>query len=167
MSEEKTESTEAKPEAAKPAKGGGVSPVMLVLTAALSAGGAFGGAKIAAAHQAPPVQQIEVVKVPQKKPGPTMNLLPFLVMTKDEAGKEHPIKLTMAVEFEATTKEEELKELTPRVRDAVLTFLRAASFDDLTNQKLSEKTRADLLEKLHTAGCGEAEHILITDFVVQ
>lgn len=166
MSEEKTEPTEAKAEAPK-AKGGGVSPVMLVLTAALSAGGAFGGAKVAAARQGPGVQQVEVVKVPQKKPGPTMNLLPFLVMTKDEAGRDHPIKLTMAVEFEPTTKEEELKELTPRVRDAVLTFLRAASYDDLTNQKLSEKTRADLLDKLHAAGCSEADHILITDFVVQ
>ncbi|MEO8800740.1 MAG: hypothetical protein ABI551_22815, partial [Polyangiaceae bacterium] len=69
MSEEKTEPTEAKPEAPKP-KGGGISPVMLVLTATLSAGGAFGGAKVAAARQGPAAQQVEVVKVPQKKPGP-------------------------------------------------------------------------------------------------
>ncbi|MEO8875812.1 MAG: flagellar basal body-associated FliL family protein [Polyangiaceae bacterium] len=148
--------------AAKPAKSGGM--MMIVLPAMLAAGGAFGGAKIAAAHAGQP-QTVEV-KV-EKAPGPTMALAPFLVMSEDDSHKVHPIKLTLAVEFDAKAKEEETKELQPRVRDAVLTYLRTAAFDDLTDPKKTEKTRAEILEKIKASGAEQAQRILITDFVVQ
>ncbi len=137
----------------------------IVLPAMLAAGGAFGGAKIAAAHAAQP--QTAVVEKVEKAPGPTVALNPFLVMTQDAEGKTHPVKLTLAVEFDAKAKEEETKELTPRIRDAVLTYLRGASFDDLTDPKRAEKTRGEILEKIKTSGAADAQRILITDFVVQ
>jgi len=138
--------------------------MLIVLPAMLAAGGAFGGAKIAAAHAAGP--QIVEVKV-EKAPGPTLALAPFLVMTEDEAHKTHPVKLTLAVEFDAKAKEEETKELQPRIRDAVLTYLRGASFDDLTDAKVAEKTRGEILETIKKSGAADAQRILITDFVVQ
>jgi flagellar basal body-associated protein FliL len=148
--------------AAKPAKSGGI--MNIVLPAMLAAGGAFGGAKIAAAHQAaPPTAEVKV----EKAPGPTIALAPFLVMTEDEAHKTHPVKLTLAVEFDSKAKEEETKELQPRIRDAVLTYLRGASFDDLTDPKKAEKTRGEILDKIKSSGAADAERILITDFVVQ
>ena len=137
----------------------------IVLPAMLAAGGAFGGAKIAAAHAATTPMTAEV-KV-EKAPGPTMALAPFLVMTEDESHKTHPVKLTLAVEFDAKAKEEETKELQPRIRDAVLTYLRGASFDDLTDPKSAEKTRGEILEKIKSSGAADAQRILITDFVVQ
>ena len=137
----------------------------IVLPAMLAAGGAFGGAKIAAAHAAQTTVIIE--KAPEKAPGPTIALAPFLVMTEDESHKTHPVKLTLAVEFDAKAKEEETKELQPRIRDAVLTYLRGASFDDLTDAKHAEKTRAEILETIKKSGAEEAQRILITDFVVQ
>jgi flagellar basal body-associated protein FliL len=136
----------------------------IVLPAMLAAGGAFGGAKIAAAHA---TQTVVVEKAPEKAPGPTMALAPFLVMTEDDAHKTHPVKLTLAVEFDAKAKEEETKELQPRIRDAVLTYLRGASFDDLTDAKHAEKTRAEILETIKKSGAEQAQRILITDFVVQ
>jgi flagellar basal body-associated protein FliL len=147
----------------KPAKSSGI--MNIVLPAMLAAGGAFGGAKIAAAHaaQAPAAAEVKV----EKAPGPTIALAPFLVMTEDESHKTHPVKLTLAVEFDAKAKEEETKELQPRIRDAVLTYLRAASFDDLTDPKKAEKTRGEILEKIKSSGAADAERILITDFVVQ
>lgn len=164
MSEEtKEEKKEAPAAAAKPAK---ASPIPLILTAVLAAGGAFGGAKIAAAHQPAPASS-EAKKEPQKAPGPTANLQPFLVIAQDDQKKPHPIKLTLAIEFASTAKEEEVKELTPRIRDAVLTYLRGASYDDLTDQKLTEKTRTEILDKIQRSGASEAERVLITDFVVQ
>jgi flagellar FliL protein len=168
MSEEKsTPPAEGAAEgaAAAPTKPGKSSGIMnILLPAMLAAGGAFGGAKIAAAHAAVP--QTAEVKV-EKAPGPTIALAPFLVMTEDEAHKTHPVKLTLAVEFDSKAKDEEVKELQPRIRDAVLTYLRGASFDDLTDAKRAEKTRADILETIKKSGAVEAERILITDFVVQ
>lgn len=164
MSEETKEKKEAAADVAKPAK---MSPIPLVLTAVLAAAGAFGGAKIAAARQTPASASAEPKKEPQKAPGPTANLQPFLVIAEDEQKKAHPIKITLAIEFSAGAKEEEVKELTPRIRDAVLTYLRSASYDDLTNPKLNEKTRAEILERVQHSGAGEADRVLITDFVVQ
>jgi flagellar basal body-associated protein FliL len=164
MSEEQSQPAAAA-ETATPAKPAKSSLIMsIVLPAMLAAGGAFGGTKIAAAHQGAP--QAAEVKV-EKAPGPTIALAPFLVMTEDDAHKTHPVKLTLAVEFDAKAKEEETKELQPRIRDAVLTYLRGASFDDLTDAKKAEKTRAEILETIKKSGAGEAERILITDFVVQ
>ena len=161
------ETKEKKVEVAAAPKAAKSSPIAIVLTAVLAAGGAFGGAKIAAAHQAPASASAEAKTEPQTAPGPTANLQPFLVIADDDQKKPHPIKITLAIEFSAGAKAEEVKELTPRIRDAVLTYLRSATYDDLTNPKLNEKTRAEILEKVQHSGATEADRVLITDFVVQ
>ncbi|MBX3264982.1 MAG: flagellar basal body-associated FliL family protein, partial [Labilithrix sp.] len=80
--------------------------------------------------------------------------------------KPHPMKMSIAVEFAANTTED-LKSFVPRIRDAVLTYLRTVTHEQVTDPGHVEKMRADLLERCRAAGAGSAERILVTDFVVQ
>jgi flagellar basal body-associated protein FliL len=152
-------------EAAKKPGGGGPSIVGLLLTAVLAGGASFGGAKFGAgtAHAAPATTVI-VHEVP-KPPGPTMALEPFIVTFQDEAGKNHAMKATIALELGHAAKEEEFKAFVPRVRDATLTYLRGLKPEEAQGKNL-DKIRGELKEKLEKLGA-EVERVLITDFVVQ
>jgi flagellar basal body-associated protein FliL len=157
-----SDSAEKSDEAVVPKKSG-TSPLAIVLPALLAAGAAFGGAKLASAHAAAPAaEHVEHAK----PPGPTVPLDPFLVTVADGNGKTHPMKVTIAIEFESTAKEEQIKAFAPRIRDATLTYLRKLTYDRATDSD-TEKLRAELLERVQKSGAESAERILITDFVVQ
>lgn len=155
---------------AQPAKPPGQSPVAailgLVLPALLAGGAAFGGARFAAGggHHAAKPASSEKALAP---PGPTMALDPFIFTVTDGTHKNHAVKVSLAVEFKAKSKEEEFKVLVPRVRDAALTYLRTLTYEATTTQGLDEKSREELLARIRQQGAGDAEKILITDFVVQ
>lgn len=150
---------------AAPAAGGGANILGMILPAVLAAAAAFGGAKLAGGHHVgAPVAEAKAAEV--KPPGPTLALDAFVVTIPDGNKKVHPMKVTIAVEFEAKAKEEELKGLTPRIRDATLGYLRTLSYDDATDPSVSDKIRGEILERLKSLGTG-AERILITDLVVQ
>ncbi len=150
---------------AAPAKAGGPGILATVLPAVFAAAAAFGGAKVAAgAHHAAPAAAEKVEAV--KPPGPTLAVDPFVVTVPDANKKVHPMKATIAIEFESNAKEEELKTLTPRIRDAVLGYLRTLGYDEVIDPAASDKMRAEILERLRAAGT-HAERILITDLVVQ
>lgn len=121
MSDEKP--TEEKAEEAAPAKkgGGGIALVAALITVIGAGGASFFGAKFGtkggAAHAATHVVEEE------PPPGPTLALEPFLVNTFDAQKRPHAMKVTLALEFSEKTKEEHLKPLVPRVRDAALTHV--------------------------------------------
>ncbi len=106
-----------------------------------------------------------------KPPGPTHALEPFLLTVTDANHKGHPMKVTIAIEFDGGTKEKEeddrLKVLTPRIRDAALGYLRALSYEGAIDPSASDKLRGELLEHLKASGVPTAEHVLITDLVIQ
>jgi flagellar basal body-associated protein FliL len=146
----------------------------LILPALLAGGAAFGGVKFGAAHAATPAPQAEHASVVVPPPGPTIALEPFLVVTLDAAKKTHPMKVSLAVEFEANPKESKeeskddaLKGFTPRIRDAALAYLRLMTYEDAMDSNHSDKMRADLLERFRLAGAAGATHVLVTDLVVQ
>jgi flagellar basal body-associated protein FliL len=155
---------DGKTAAEKPKAKGGV--LALVLPAVIAGAAAFGGAKIAGAHagtaRAEPAPKPEI-----HPPGPTMQLEPFLVTVNDQGRKPHPMKVTLAVEFETHTKEEVTKGFTPRIRDACLTYLRTLTYEDAADAAHMDKLRTELVEKLHAAGVFPVERVLVTDFVVQ
>jgi flagellar basal body-associated protein FliL len=166
-------STEAKPEEKKtaeapPAKKSGGPGILGILLPALIAGGAaFGGARVAAGHapaaaHAEPAEKHHVVKAP----GPTQALEPFLVTVHDANHKGHPMKMTVAIEFDAQSHDDP-KNLVPRLRDTILTYLRSVTYEQLVDGEHNEKMRTEMLERCRAAGAGSAEKILITDFVVQ
>jgi flagellar basal body-associated protein FliL len=151
--------------AAPKSAGAGPGLIGMVLPSVLAAVAAFGGAKVAGVHRASPAPSAEHIEE-AKPPGPTLALEPFVVTIPDVNKKVHPMKVTIALEFGAKAKEDELKTLVPRIRDAALGYFRALTFEEVIDPAASDKMRAEVLEKLRAAGTG-AERALITDLVVQ
>jgi flagellar basal body-associated protein FliL len=158
------EKKEAKPEA--PPKKAGPGLLALLLPALVAGGAAFGGAKLAAAHALVAAPAVEHVKT-AAPPGPTVPLDPFLVVTANVDGKAHVMKVTLAVEFSESAKEETLKSFIPRIRDAALGYLRAMTYEEVLDSHRSDKIRTDLLERFRETGATAAERVLITDLVLQ
>ena len=150
-------------------KGGGAVGMILgiLLPAILAAGASFGGARVAGGHQ--PAPHVEVAQhVEAKPPGPTIALDPFLVSVPDAKGKGHPMKLSVAVEFGGLVHDEAaLKAFVPRIRDAVLAYMRTLTYEEALESAHSDKLREELLERCKKAGASAAERILITDLVSQ
>jgi flagellar basal body-associated protein FliL len=157
---------DATPPAAAPAKkgGGGALLMGLVLPAILAGGAAYGATRAAAKA---PAHAEEPAHREAKPPGPTVPLEPFLVSVVDGSKKAHPLKLSVAVEFGSTEKEDAMKPFVPRIRDAILAHVRTLSYEDAVDSEHSEKLRAELLERCHKAGAIGAERVLITDLVSQ
>ncbi len=156
---------EEKPAEPKPKGGGGVSPVVLVLTAILAAGGAFGGAKLGASQ--PAKEKIVMVEKEAEPPGPTVTVEPFVVAVADKASKPHAMRLTLALELKPHAKDEEFKAFVPRIRDSVLSYLRGLEFEDVQKSDSIDQLRTDIKERVEKLGATAVEHVLITDFVAQ
>ena len=139
----------------------------MLVPALLAAGAAYGGTRAASAHG--PAQAAQMPShhlAPSRPPGPTLPLEPFLVTLFDGARKAHPMKMSIAVEFDAQTKED-LKTFVPRIRDAVLAYLRTLSHEYVTDPANLEKIRSEIVERCRATGATSAEKVLVTDFVVQ
>jgi len=161
------EKKDAPPEPKKPSAIGGILKV--VFPALFAAGAAYGGTRVAAARMpaaAPAHVEEKHPRESRHPPGPTVPLDPFLVTIFDANKKGHPMKMSIAVEFDALTKED-LKTFVPRIRDAVLAHLRTLTHEQVTDPEYVEKLREALLERCRKAGAEGAEKILVTDFVVQ
>lgn len=148
----------------KPSAVGGA--MRFVIPAILAAAASYGGARAAAAHGPAAAASAEHAKEVHP-PGPTVALDPFLVTIADANKKGHAMKVSLAVEFSQSTKEETLKPFALRIRDAILAYVRALSYEDATNSAHMDTLRRELLERCHAAGATTAEKILITDFVIQ
>ncbi len=163
----KDDAAAAAPAPAAKKGGGAVAMILGILLPAILAGaGSFGGARVAGAHQ--PAAHVEAAQhVEAKPPGPTIALDPFLVSVSDAKGKGHPMKLSVAVEFGALVHEDTLKAFVPRIRDAVLAYMRTLSHEEALESAHSDKLREELLERCKKAGAVGAERVLITDLVSQ
>ena len=60
-----------------------------------------------------------------------------------------------------------LKALTPRLRDAVLGYLRRLTYEELSDPAASDQLRSELIFRVRAVGANGAERVLITDLVVQ
>jgi flagellar basal body-associated protein FliL len=149
-----------------PPRADGPTLLGMVLPAVFAAGAAFGGARLAGGHHAAAPASSEQAES-TRPPGPTLALEPFLLTVTDANHKGHPMKVTIAIEFESATKEETLKTLTPRIRDATLGYLRTLTYEASVDPTGGDKLRTDVLDHLKTSGVPAAEHVLITDLVIQ
>lgn len=161
---EKKDEKAAPAPAPKGSKGGAI--LAIVLPAMFSGGAAFGGARVASGIVHTKTVYVETPAAP-KPPGPTLALEPFLVTLAEANGKAHAMKVVLAIEFSSTTKEDILKPLMPRVRDASLTYLRTLTYDTAADRSKVDAVRNDLLESIKKSGATTAERVLITDFVLQ
>jgi flagellar basal body-associated protein FliL len=155
------EAQKAAPPAPKPSTLGAL--LRIVLPAIFAAGAAYGGARGAAAH---PSAAHKEEKAEHHAPGPTVALEPFLVTLHDANHKTHPMKMTVAIEFDPKS-HEDYKPYVPRLRDALLVHVRGLSYEQVVDSAHGEKLRAELLERCKHVGANGAEKVLITDFVIQ
>ncbi|MBL8606006.1 MAG: flagellar basal body-associated FliL family protein [Myxococcales bacterium] len=174
--------TDKPDDAAKPKKKGAIFQVVaLLLPALLAAGAAYGASRVtmgkaAAAHgngheadgdHKEHEKEKEKPKYDPRPPGPTVALEPFLLTLPAADKKPHAMRLTLAIEFDSHTKEDAIKAFTPRIRDAVLTYLRSMSYEEMADRDKQEKVRKEILERIHASGALSAERILVTDLVLQ
>jgi flagellar basal body-associated protein FliL len=171
---EETKSADDEKPAGVPKKGGAVGGILTVLIPALLAAGAsYGGTRYAKAQNAIVVVKEKEEAEHGKKhheeaPGPTLALEPFLLSVFDAQHKPHPMKLTVAVEFSAkAAAHDDPKAFMPRIRDAVLTYLRTMSYEQVTDPQHFSKIRVELLAHCKEVGAEHAEKVLVTDFVIQ
>jgi flagellar protein FliL len=157
----------AVPPAAPPKRSKLMILLAILVPAVASAGASFASARAAVSKIHGPPEPHSPPRWDPRPPGPTMSLEPFLVTVPDNAKKAHAMKLTVAVEFEATVKDDALKAFTPRVRDAMLSQIRTLTYEGVTDPTNGEKMRAELLARCHGVGALAAERVLITDMVVQ
>ncbi len=173
MSDDTQKKGQPAPNAAPPppSKGGVGRLVFLLLPAILAGGSAFGGAKIAGAHRSAPAAADHAEHpAPPKPPGPTLSVDPFLLTISDANKKAHPMKVTVAIEFDSASKEgkeEGMKELTPRIRDSLLGYLRRVPYEEAFDAANTDKLRGEMLEAVKAGGAPEAQRVLITDLVTQ
>lgn len=164
MSDKKDDAADKK--AAPPPARGGVNVVGLLATAVFAAAAAFGGARAAgargsqAAHSAQHAPQIE-------PPGYTLALEPFLVMAQDATHHTHPMRVVLALEFDAHAKEETVTPFVPRIRDSAISHLRGISYEAASDPAQMDHLRTELLERFRGTGATGARRVLVTDLVVQ
>ena len=114
-------SASATPTAPAPEKGNMPAIVGILLPGLLAGAAAFGAARLASPAQSSGHEGSAEHSSSAQPPGPTVALEPFLVQVNDANKKTHPMKVVLAIEFSHAAKEEALKALVPRIRDATLT----------------------------------------------
>jgi len=177
MSEEKK--TEEKPaeetKAAAPKKPSPLGGILkIIIPALLAAGASYGGTRYAKAQNTIVIMKEKEDAEGHGKseahsaPGPTVSLEPFLLSVFDAQKKPHPMKMTVAVEFDAkAAAHDDPKAFMPRIRDTVLTHLRKTTYEDVSDPAHYDRLRKELLEKCKEVGAESARKVLITDFVIQ
>jgi flagellar basal body-associated protein FliL len=167
MSDKKDDAKKAETkEAEPPKKKGGMAGALIgvVVSAVLAGGAAYGGAKAASGghHEPEPPPKPKF-----HPPGPTVPLEPFIANLPDKEGKNHAVKVTIAIELAREAQEDAFKVFVPRVRDVTLSYIRGLSFEQIANKDATEKMRKELLEKWQTVGAVDAQQVLITDLITQ
>ncbi len=167
MSEKKDDAKKADTkEAEPPKKKGGMAGALIgvVVSAVLAGGAAYGGAKAASGghHEPEPPPKPKF-----HPPGPTVPLEPFIANLPDKEGKNHAVKVTIAIELAREAQEDAFKVFVPRVRDVTLSYIRSLSFEQIASNDATEKMRKELLEKWQAVGAVDAQGVLITDLITQ
>lgn len=104
----------------------------------------------------------------EEKPPNPMAFQPLIVDVRDKKNIPHHMKLGLTVELKDGVQKEEFEKLQPRGREAAILFLRARTFDELTEPSQFEVITKELNERIIKA-MGEkiAVRVIITDFVAQ
>jgi flagellar basal body-associated protein FliL len=166
MSEE-----QAKPAAAKK---GGSRVIVIVVSGVLVVGAAVAGSLFGprvlgaqpAAAVAPPADGS--AKAEAGPAGEVINFQPIVVDVHDKEGVIHHLKVGLAIEMPHGKVEADLKNYTPRGREAAIALLRSKEWDEITSAKLFEAVKKDLSDHVSEAiGKERVSRVLVTDFVAQ
>ncbi len=162
---------ESKDEAKVEKKGGRL--VLILVVVVLVVGAAAAGIFLGPMFSHPAAAAAEVKAEPSAKPvsdkiAAVTNLPPVVVDVRGEQGDLHHVKCTFALELKDGVSSEDIKNYTPRAREAALSYLRLESFEKLTDPKNFKQVQKTLDTDIKKAvGSGLVSRVVITDFVAQ
>jgi flagellar basal body-associated protein FliL len=108
-----------------------------------------------------------VLEEEDKPPNP-MAFQPLIVDVRDKKSLPHHMKVGLTVEVKDGIKKEEFERLQPRGREAAISFLRARTFEELTEPMQFESITKELNERVIKAmGEKHTTRVVITDYVAQ
>ncbi len=157
--------TKKAPQTAARKSNRGFNMVSVMLSTVVAASAAVGGTYYGTHPGQPEVTELPAP--PPPLPGYTLALAPFTVITRDAEHRSHPMRVTLSVEFTDGITEASVAPLLLRVRDTVLTQLRAVTYEDAANPARMAAMRQDLATHITDAGVRGVARVLVTDFVVQ
>jgi len=110
-------------------------------------------------------------KVPETQPqpllGPIFPLDTFIVNLADKDGNRY-LRITMDLELNDSSMENELKKRLPQIRDSILMILPTKRFEDISPAAGKTALRDEIREKLNSfLALGQVTNIYFKEFVVQ
>ncbi|MGC4064328.1 MAG: flagellar basal body-associated FliL family protein [Polyangiaceae bacterium] len=112
--------------------------------------------------------QEETPEAESDKPPNPMAFQPIIVDVRDCQAQMHHMKIGVTVELKDGITKEEFERLMPRGRESAISYLRAKTFDELTDPAQFELITKELNERIVKAmGERHVQRIVITDFVAQ
>lgn len=148
----------------------GLIAAVVLLVGAAAAAGLYGGKLMqhgpaAAKHEEGPAA--EKPGDASEAPKASAALPPLVVDVQDKSGDIHHVKIAISFEL-GEVPEEEFGKCIPRGREAALIYLRAQTFEAVTDAKHFEQLRKELTERVAEAvGKQRVKRVLLTDFVAQ
>ncbi|HEU4576677.1 MAG TPA: flagellar basal body-associated FliL family protein [Polyangiaceae bacterium] len=98
----------------------------------------------------------------------SVEIAPIVVDLRDGDGRLRHLKVGMAAELAETANAEEFKLVSPRGREATLTYLRSLTFEEVADPTKYATIKEEISKRMISAlGADKVRRILLVDFVLQ
>jgi len=98
----------------------------------------------------------------------SVDIPPIVVDLRDGDGRLRHLKVGMAAELAETVNAEEFKLVSPRGREATLTYLRSLTFEEVADPAKYASIKDEISKRMIDAlGADKVHRILLVDFVLQ
>ena len=98
----------------------------------------------------------------------SVDIPPIVVDLRDADGRIRHLKVGLAAELAETVKMEEFKLLSPRGREATLSYLRSLTFEEVADPARYAGIKDEISKRMIEAiGAARIQRILLVDFVLQ
>lgn len=171
MSDEGEKSADAAPKKSKTGLIAGVVIAVITLVGGSVAGAVLGpkllGGSEAKAHKpAASAETSEVAATPEKIV--LVEMPAIIVDLRDGDGRIRHLKVGLAAELTPTFTPEEFKLVSPRGREASLSYLRSLTFEEVSDPKRYTPIKDELSKRVTEAvGPSHIHRLLLIDFVLQ
>jgi flagellar basal body-associated protein FliL len=98
----------------------------------------------------------------------SVEIAPIVVDLRDSDGRIRHLKVGMAAELDETVNAEEFKLLSPRGREATLSYLRSLTFEEVSDPAKYASIKDEISKRMiESIGADKVHRILLVDFVLQ
>jgi len=98
----------------------------------------------------------------------SVEMSPIVVDLRDSDGRIRHLKVGLAAELDETVNVEEFKLLSPRGREATLSYLRSLTFEEVSDPAKYASIKDEISKRMiESIGADKVHRILLVDFVLQ